>query len=75
MKLNPARESVLDRFLRYVKIDTRSQEDSESYPSTEKQWDLLNLLRDELKSLKHSLRHDWRSWGQLCGTVLTPQAA
>jgi tripeptide aminopeptidase len=51
MKHNPPRESVLDRFLRYVKIDTQSQEDVESYPSTPKQLDLLRLLAEELKSL------------------------
>ncbi|MFQ5511582.1 MAG: peptidase T [Candidatus Krumholzibacteriia bacterium] len=51
MTLNPPREPVLDRFLRYVQIDTQSREDSETYPSTKKQWDLLNLLRDELKLL------------------------
>jgi tripeptide aminopeptidase len=44
-------ETVLDRFLRYVKIDTQSQEDSASYPSTAKQFDLLNLLTKELKEL------------------------
>lgn len=51
MKLNPPRETVLDRFLRYVRIDTQSQEDSESYPSTARQLDLLRLLVDELKAL------------------------
>jgi tripeptide aminopeptidase len=51
MKLKPPRESVLDRFERYVQIDTRSQEDSDTYPSTEKQWDLLNLLKEELLAL------------------------
>ena len=44
-------ETVLDRFLRYVVIDTQSREDSESYPSTAKQFDLLNLLVKELKDL------------------------
>ncbi len=42
-------ETVLDRLLRYVKIDTQSKEDSDTYPSTQKQFDLLNLLADELK--------------------------
>jgi tripeptide aminopeptidase len=51
MKLNPSKESVLDRFLRYVKIDTQSQEDSEGYPSTAKQLDLLRTLAGELKDL------------------------
>ena len=44
-------EQVLDRLLRYVKIDTQSKEDSETYPSTSKQFDLLNLLVEELKAL------------------------
>ncbi len=44
-------ETVLDKLLRYVVIDTQSVEDSSTYPSTEKQWDLLNLLVKELKSL------------------------
>ena len=43
--------SVLDRFLRYVVIDTQSVEDSESYPSTAKQYDLLRLLADELHAM------------------------
>jgi tripeptide aminopeptidase len=51
MMHNPPRESVLDRFLRYVRIDTQSREDAEEYPSTAKQLDLLRLLADELKSL------------------------
>ena len=44
-------EKVLDKFLRYVKIDTQSKEDAETYPSTQKQFDLLNLLVNELKAL------------------------
>ena len=35
-----ARESLLDRFVRYVKIDTQSSDSSTTYPSTEKQKDL-----------------------------------
>jgi tripeptide aminopeptidase len=44
-------ETVLDKFLRYVKIDTQSSEESDTYPSTSKQLNLLNLLVDELKTL------------------------
>jgi tripeptide aminopeptidase len=51
MNLKPPREAVLDRFLRYVQIDTQSNDESDTYPSTEKQWDLLNLLKDELSKL------------------------
>ncbi len=41
-------EKLVDRFLRYVSIDTQSNEESESQPSTAKQLNLLKLLRDEL---------------------------
>ncbi len=51
MALNPPKETVLDRFLRYVKIDTQSEDDSENYPSTEKQLVLLRMLVTELESL------------------------
>ncbi len=44
-------ETVLNKLLRYVVIDTQSVEDSSTYPSTEKQWTLLNLLVKELKEL------------------------
>jgi tripeptide aminopeptidase len=44
-------EDAAGRFLRYVRIDTQSDEDSETYPSTAKQLDLLRLLRDELVQL------------------------
>ena len=44
-------DNMLDKFLRYVAIDTQSKEDSESYPSTTKQFDLLNLLLKELKDI------------------------
>jgi tripeptide aminopeptidase len=44
-------EDAAERFLRYVRIDTQSDEDSESYPSTAKQLDLLRLLAAELQEL------------------------
>jgi tripeptide aminopeptidase len=44
-------EDAAERFLRYVRIDTQSEEDSETYPSTEKQLDLLRLLVDELEAI------------------------
>jgi tripeptide aminopeptidase len=40
-----------DRFLRYVRIDTQSDETSTSSPSTEIQLDLLELLADELRAI------------------------
>ena len=44
-------ENLLDRFLRYVAIDTMSDEESESQPSAQKEWDLLRLLHRELQDL------------------------
>ena len=36
---------IIDRLTRYVKIDTQSDSNSQTTPSTAKQWDLLNLLQ------------------------------
>lgn len=45
------KQDILERFFRYIKIDTKSDESSESFPSTKKQYDLLNLLKAELTAL------------------------
>ena len=44
-------EKILDRFLRYVAVDTQSCEESESQPSSAKQLTLLAMLRDELQAM------------------------
>ena len=44
-------EKILDRFLRYVKVDTQSNEESSTQPSTAKQLNLLRLLCKELNDL------------------------
>ncbi len=44
-------ENIKDRFLRYVKIDTQSNEESDTTPSTLKQLNLANLLVKELKAM------------------------
>ncbi|MBO7204678.1 MAG: peptidase T, partial [Bacteroidales bacterium] len=44
-------EKILDKFLRYVAVDTMSDPDSPSQPSTQKQFNLLNLLCEELKAM------------------------
>jgi tripeptide aminopeptidase len=43
--------NCVERFLEYVKIDTQSREDSETFPSTPGQLELLRKLRDELVRL------------------------
>ncbi len=42
---------ALQRFLRYVRIDTQSRDGSETYPSTLKQLDLSRLLVEELREI------------------------
>jgi len=44
-------EDAAERFLRYVRLDTQSDEDSADYPSTAKQLELLRLLLGELREL------------------------
>lgn len=44
-------EKLLNRFLRYVSVDTQSNEESDTQPSAAKEWDLLKMLRDELAAL------------------------
>jgi len=44
-------EDLLERFCRYVRLDTRSDAHSTTCPSTPGQWDLLRLLEKELKEL------------------------
>lgn len=43
--------TVTERFLKYIKIHTKSDEDSSTTPSSECQWSLAKLLRDELIAL------------------------
>jgi tripeptide aminopeptidase len=49
--------SVKDNFLRYVKIDTQSNPETGTHPSTKKQFDLAHLLVEELKALGLSNAH------------------
>ena len=44
-------EKLIDRFLRYVSVDTQSNEESETQPSEAKELDLLRMLRDELQAM------------------------
>jgi tripeptide aminopeptidase len=51
MPVTSQQTSVLERFLRYVQLDTTSDHASPTVPSTAKQLKLLDLLVDELKTL------------------------
>ena len=60
-------ENILDRFLRYVAIDTQSDENSDSQPSTAKQLDLLKLLCTELNAMGVKATLD--EFGYVMGTI------
>lgn len=45
------KEELIKRFTTYAKIDTQSNEDSQTTPSTPGQWDLLHVLEKELKEI------------------------
>lgn len=45
------KKTILDRFLKYISYDTQSDENSETCPSTKKQLDLANVVKDELIKL------------------------
>jgi len=60
-------EKILDRFLRYVAVDTQSCEESESQPSTAKQLNLLSMLRDELRAM--GVEADMDEYGYVMGRI------
>lgn len=58
---------VIKNFLSYVAIDTQSQENSKTYPSTKKQWKLLHLLQKQLTTFGVSVTLD--QYGYLMATI------
>ena len=60
-------ENILERFLRYVSVDTQSNEESASQPSTEKQWNLLKMLCKELNDMGVEASLD--EYGYVMGTI------
>lgn len=42
---------VIEKFLRYIAVDTQSSEESETFPSTEKQKNLARMLYNELREM------------------------
>lgn len=59
---------VVENFLRYVAIDTQSQDDQEAVPSTEKQKTLARLLVEELSALGVADAHT-DEHGYVYGTI------
>ncbi len=60
--------TAAERFLRYVQVDTQSDPQSNSHPTTEKQKDLSNILAGELKAMGIADAH-MDEWGYVYGTI------
>lgn len=61
-------KALIDRFLRYVRIDTQSAEDAGRSPSTAKQFDLADLLAEELTALGAEVDYD-REFGYVYAKI------
>lgn len=60
-------ENILDRFLRYVAVDTQADPESDSQPSASKELNLLKMLRDELDAMGVKAAID--EWGYVMGHI------
>lgn len=60
-------EKIQDRFLRYVAVDTQSNENSDSQPSAMKELTLLKMLRDELNDMGIDAELD--EWGYVMAAI------
>lgn len=60
-------ENILDKFLRYVSIDTTSNPESETQPSSEKQFNLLRMLKSELQAM--GIAADLDEYGYVMATI------
>ncbi len=65
---------IAERFMRYVQIDTQSDPDSTSFPSTDKQLNLAKLLVEELKAMG-ILQVDLDAYGYMMATIPSNTAA
>ena len=61
-------KSIVERFVRYVQIDTQSDPESTIFPSTEKQKDLAKLLAKELQAMGLADAH-MDEWGYVYATI------
>lgn len=60
-------EKLLDKFLRYVAVETTSDENSETQPSTMRQFDLLKMLQKELHDM--GIKADLDEYGYVMATI------
>ena len=62
------RFTAADRFMRYVQVDTQSDPQSNSHPTTEKQKDLSRILVEELMQMGIADAH-MDEWGYVYATI------
>lgn len=62
------KQAIAERFMRYVKIDTQSDPQSETFPSTEKQKDLSRMLAEELKEMG-AMHAEMDEYGYVYATI------
>ena len=60
-------EKLLDKFLRYVAVETTSDENSETQPSAERELDLLRMLREELEQM--GIKAELDEYGYVMATI------
>ena len=60
-------EKILDRFLRYVAVDTKADPESETQPSAARELDLLRMLCDELNAMGVEATLD--QWGYVMASI------
>lgn len=60
-------EKLIERFLRYVAVDTQSDENSDTQPSASKELNLLGMLRDELNAMGVEATLD--EWGYVMASI------
>ena len=57
----------MDKFLRYVAVETTSDENSETQPSSQKEFDLLRMLQKELQDM--GVKADLDEYGYVMATI------
>jgi len=60
-------EKLIDKFLRYVSVETTSDENSETQPSSQKEFDLLRMLQKELQNM--GIKADLDEYGYVMATI------
>ncbi|MBD3639012.1 MAG: peptidase T [Crocinitomicaceae bacterium] len=68
MNIDQYTHTVADRFIKYAKIDTEADPNSDTFPSSMKQKDLGKVLVDELKAIGIN-DAEMDEWGYVYGTI------